>query len=72
MLGSGTALSVLMSTFNYTKGFRPPQHDSEEDEYERRARIKRNRRRPIEETISELGEGRGECLRARQVSIDLI
>ena len=60
MLGSGAAFSVAMSTFHYTGGFRPKQAEIEEDEYERRARIKRNRRRPIEETIAELGEGRGE------------
>lgn len=62
MLGAGTFTAVVMATFKYTQGFRPPQHATEEDEYERRERIKRNRRRPIEETISELGEGRGELL----------
>lgn len=33
--------------------------DAEVDEYERTEQVRRNKRRPIEETLQELGEGRG-------------
>ncbi|KAF2176395.1 hypothetical protein K469DRAFT_700122 [Zopfia rhizophila CBS 207.26] len=59
MLGSGTALGILMSAFNYTNGWLGTNVDSEVDEVERKELLRRNRRRPIEETIAELGEGRG-------------
>jgi len=29
------------------------------DEYERKEQLRRNRRRPIQQTVEELGEGRG-------------
>lgn len=32
---------------------------NEEDEFERKMAMRANRRRPIEETIAEIGEGRG-------------
>ncbi|KAF2198171.1 hypothetical protein GQ43DRAFT_423042 [Delitschia confertaspora ATCC 74209] len=59
MLGTGAGLAVVMSAYNYTQGFFPDKKDQEIDEYERKEMMKKNRRRPIEETISELGEGRG-------------
>ncbi|KAF2466741.1 uncharacterized protein BDR25DRAFT_305958 [Lindgomyces ingoldianus] len=61
MLGSGAALAVVMSAFYYTKGFRGYRYgqDLEEDEVERKERMKKLRRRPIQETIDQLGEGRG-------------
>jgi hypothetical protein len=33
--------------------------DPEQDEFERKEYLRKNRRRPIEETIAEVGEGRG-------------
>ena len=36
------------------------------DEYERKEYLRNNRRRPIEETIADVGEGRGTTLRHTQ------
>ena len=36
--------------------------DSEVDEFERKDALRKNRRRPIEQTISEIGEGRGKTM----------
>ena len=33
--------------------------DPEVDEFERKQQLRKNRRRPIQETLNELGEGRG-------------
>ena len=35
------------------------EKDSSIDEYERKEQLRKNRRRPIQETLNELGEGRG-------------
>lgn len=61
ILGYGAVLSVVMSTFNYTGGSLRGQQTEVEgmDEYERKEYLRKNRRRPIEETIADLGEGRG-------------
>ena len=60
VLGYGAGVAIVMALFDYTggslAGFR---RDPTVDEYERKAALRTNRRRPIEETISELGEGRG-------------
>jgi len=49
-----------MSAFSYTGGsFFGYRKDPTIDEYDRKQGLRHNRRRPIDETISELGEGRG-------------
>jgi len=49
-----------MGTFDYTGGaLTGYKRDPEVDEFERKQALRKNRRRPIEETISEIGEGRG-------------
>jgi len=49
-----------MSAFSYTGGsFFGFRKDPTIDEYDRKEGLRQNRRRPIDETISELGEGRG-------------
>ena len=60
VFGYSTALAVVLGTFDYTGGslsglFREPN----EDEVARRESVRKNYRRPIEETIERLGEGRG-------------
>ncbi|KAF2096482.1 NADH-ubiquinone oxidoreductase 213 kDa subunit [Rhizodiscina lignyota] len=60
MVGYGAGLAVLMFTYDYGGGqlngyFKDPQVD----EYERHEQLRRNRRRPIQETLAEMGEGRG-------------
>ncbi|KAK6953572.1 hypothetical protein Daesc_005877 [Daldinia eschscholtzii] len=62
ILGFGAAFSIIMSTFEFTGGSlrggaRPEILDM--DEYERKEYLRTNRRRPITEAISEVGEGRG-------------
>ena len=61
VIGMGALLGVTMGFFEYTGGRLDGWKDQPtEDEYERKQRLRREQRRPIEETIAELGEGRGE------------
>ncbi|KAI3325717.1 hypothetical protein HD806DRAFT_454865 [Xylariaceae sp. AK1471] len=61
ILGVGAAFSVVMTVFDYTggslRGMRTEVPGM--DEYERKEYLRKNRRRPIEETIADIGEGRG-------------
>jgi hypothetical protein len=55
----GAMVSVGMGAFEYTQGLTGYKKDPELDEFERKQALRANRRRPIEETIAEIGEGRG-------------
>ncbi|KAI1497291.1 NADH-ubiquinone oxidoreductase-like protein [Biscogniauxia marginata] len=61
ILGFGTIFAVLLSTLQYTGGSLRGKKSgvSELDEYERKETLRLNRRRPISETIANIGEGRG-------------
>ncbi|KAI1347046.1 hypothetical protein F5Y01DRAFT_307818 [Xylaria sp. FL0043] len=61
ILGTGAAFAVVMSVFDYTGGnLRGKRAEIPGmDEYERKEYLRKNRRRPIEETIADVGEGRG-------------
>lgn len=60
VVGCAIALSVGMGAFNFTGGLiQGYKSRSEVDEYERREQLKKRQRRPIQETINEIGEGRG-------------
>ncbi|MCJ1356940.1 MAG: hypothetical protein MMC33_006936 [Icmadophila ericetorum] len=60
ILGYGAGLAVLLSAFDYTGGVLSGYaKDPEVDEYERKQELRKNRRRPIQETLEQLGEGRG-------------
>ncbi|MCJ1364214.1 hypothetical protein MMC16_003323 [Acarospora aff. strigata] len=60
VLGYGAGLAVLLGTFDYTgAALTGYTKDPEVDEYERKELLRRNRRRPIQQTVEELGEGRG-------------
>lgn len=60
LLGYGAAFSVVMSAYGFTGGSLAGRGDSgEEDGYARKEALRKNRRRPITETLEELGEGRG-------------
>ncbi|KAL8915498.1 MAG: hypothetical protein Q9171_000063 [Xanthocarpia ochracea] len=60
VLGFGALLAIIQGTFDYTGGKMTGfAQDAEVDEYERKEQLRRNKRRPIEETLKELGEGRG-------------
>lgn len=59
-MGYGFALAALLGTFEYTGGSLSGYNkDPNEDEFERRERLRKNYRSKGEETIAELGEGRG-------------
>ena len=61
MLGAGAAFSTVLTAYRYTNGLRGiASAETDEEEVERRENFKKNRRRPLSETIQELGEGRGE------------
>lgn len=51
-----------MGGFEYTGGLWGYEKERAEDEYERRTQMRKNFRSPGEQTLSELGEGRGEQL----------
>ncbi|KAI1112893.1 hypothetical protein F5Y14DRAFT_419888 [Nemania sp. NC0429] len=61
IFGFGAAFAVVMTVFDYSggslRGVRPEVEGM--DEYERKEYLRKNRRRPIEETIADIGEGRG-------------
>jgi len=59
VFGMAALVSIGMGTFEYTQGWTGYKKDPELDEFERKQALRANRRRPIEETISEIGEGRG-------------
>lgn len=47
-----------MAVCDYTGGSLRGQRDPNVDEYARKEALRNNRRRPIEETLAEVGEGR--------------
>lgn len=59
MFGAGASLGIVMAAFTYTNGLAGWKKDEDLDEVERREALKKLRRRPLEETIEQLGEGRG-------------
>ena len=60
VIGFGSALAVIMATFDVTGGsLAGPGQDPNVDVYAQREALRANKRRPIQETIDELGEGRG-------------
>lgn len=60
VLGFGALTAAVLGAYDYTGGaLTGYKKDPEMDEFERKELLRKNRRRPIEETISELGEGRG-------------
>ncbi|BDD55580.1 hypothetical protein MPDQ_002105 [Monascus purpureus] len=61
LLGYGATLATLTGFFEYTGGtlFGYKKNNVNVDEFERREQLRKSYRRPAEETIAELGEGRG-------------
>ena len=60
VLGFGALTAVVLGAYDYTGGaLTGYKKDPEMDEFERKEHLRKNRRRPIEQTISDLGEGRG-------------
>ncbi|KAK4611575.1 NADH-ubiquinone oxidoreductase [Fulvia fulva] len=60
VIGYGSALAVILSAFTFTGGrLNGFAKDPDVDEVARKEYMRKNRRRPIEQTVNELGEGRG-------------
>lgn len=61
ILGQGALAAVVLTAFDYTGGrLTGYKKDSQfVDEYERKEFLRNNRRRPLTETVADLGEGRG-------------
>lgn len=60
VLGYGASLSIILAAFTYTGGSLSGfGQDPNVDEYERKEALRANKRRPVTETLHELGEGRG-------------
>lgn len=60
VLGMGALTAIVLGAYDYTGGaLTGYKKNREMDEFERKELLRKNRRRPIEQTISELGEGRG-------------
>lgn len=58
-----------MGGFEYTGGLWGYEKERAEDEYERRTQIRKNFRSPGEQTLSELGEGRGKQLSSPCIAV---
>jgi len=62
VVGYGAALSVVLAAFTYTGGkLTGYERDPTVDEVSRKEYLRKNRRRPVDEIVNELGEGRGMC-----------
>lgn len=57
-MGLGSGLAVTQGMFYYLGG-RYDTWKKEEDEFERKETVRRTTRLPVEQTIAEIGEGRG-------------
>ncbi|KLU85061.1 hypothetical protein MAPG_04093 [Magnaporthiopsis poae ATCC 64411] len=57
ILGYGAGVSLIVATFDYTgSSLSGWGRDPKEDGYDRKEAVRKNRRRPVEETIAEIGE----------------
>ncbi|KAK7969978.1 hypothetical protein PG988_009051 [Apiospora saccharicola] len=62
IVGWGAGMSIILSALEFTGGSLAGKRKTERsdiDEYERKEYLRKNRRRPLIETIAEVGEGRG-------------
>lgn len=63
MLGAGALFSTVLTAYRYTSGLRGVgdirDQIDDDGEVERREELKKLRRRPLSETLQQLGEGRG-------------
>ncbi len=61
IVGYGALTSVALATYEFAGGSLKGYLNREEvDDYERKEMLRNTRRRPIEETLANIGEGRGE------------
>lgn len=60
VVGYGLGCSILLGVFDYTGGSIAGKYrDPDFDETGRKLALRANRRRPLEQTVEEMGEGRG-------------
>ena len=60
VFGLGAGLAVAEAAFDYTGGsLWGWKQDIQRDEYEHKEMLRTTRRRPLQETLEQLGEGRG-------------
>jgi hypothetical protein len=60
LLGYGVAVSAVMTAFEYTGGsLFGYKKDTSVDEFDRRQQLRKAFQTPGEQTVAELGEGRG-------------
>ncbi|KAL2216211.1 NADH-ubiquinone oxidoreductase [Thermoascus aurantiacus ATCC 26904] len=59
VLGYGAALATTLGAFEYTGALWGYGKEKDEDKFERLEKLRKAYRTPAEETIAELGEGRG-------------
>lgn len=70
VLGYGALSAIVLGAYDYTgAALTGYKKDPEIDEFERKEFLRKNRRRPIDETISEIGEGRGTTPSSRKHAI---
>ncbi len=61
IVGYGAFTAVVLAAYEFTGGaLKGYLNRGEVDEYERKETLRNRRRIPIEETLAEIGEGRGE------------
>ena len=59
-LGAGAGFGVAVAAFRYTKGLKGYNiKEDSDDEIARKEEMRKMRRRPLQETLEQLGEGRG-------------
>lgn len=60
VLGYGALTAVMLGVFDYTGGsFNGSKAGTDRDEFEHKEWLRKNKRRPIQEVLDDLGEGRG-------------
>jgi hypothetical protein len=62
LLGLATLSAVVLGTFDYTGGSFRPKYDPNFDKAAYKEAERKKYRRPMEDTIAQLGEGRGEMI----------
>jgi hypothetical protein len=59
MLGAGVCFGTGMAAFRFTSGLTGYKTSEKDDDVERKEELRKMRRRPLMETVEQLGEGRG-------------
>ena len=70
-LGAGATFATTLVAFRYANGFLGSAKTVDEEELERRDKERKMRRRPLHETLEQLGEGRGKLTRRFRPAISL-